>query len=181
MATHDLSHRDRKGIGFWWTMLVGIVLVIFGLPIAAGGVWLIALGGSWYYLPAGIGLLLTAYFLFRRDMTAIWVYLITYVATLIWALWEAGFNGWAQVPRLVAPTVVLLLVLSTIPMLRGSIRRYGTGMAAAAVTLAGAFGAINVAQYGVEPSYAQEEAVPEAPEAPAVEETPADANYDPNA
>ncbi len=172
MATHDLSHRDRKGIGFWWTMLVAIVLVIFGLPIAAGGVWLIALGGSWYYLPAGIGLLLTAYFLFRRDMMATWVYLITYVATLVWALWEAGFNGWAQVPRLVAPTVVLLLVLSTIPVLRGSIRRYGTGMAAAAVTLVGAFGAINVAQYGVEPSYAQEEL---APEAPVLDETPADA------
>ncbi len=183
MASHDLSHRNRKGIGFWWTMLVAVVLVIFGLPIAAGGVWLIALGGSWYYLPAGVGLLATAYFLFKRDMMAVWVYLITYIGTVIWALWESGLNGWAQVPRLIAPTLVLLLVLSTIPMMRGSIRRYGTGMAAAAVTLVGAFGAINVAQYSVEPSYAQEETVPEAPETPAPEvpeapvdqQTPADA------
>src|SRR5690606_32251465 len=167
MTMHDLSHRDRKGFGFWWTMLVGIVLVIFGLPIAAGGVWLIALGGSWYYLPAGIGLLVTAYFLFRRDLMALWVYLVTYIGTLIWALWEAGFNGWAQVPRLVAPTVVLVLVLSTLPVLRGSLRRAGTGMAAAMVTLAGALGAITVSQYSVEPSLAQEETAPAEPAAPA--------------
>ncbi|MBE7734572.1 hypothetical protein [Devosia faecipullorum] len=42
-------------------MLIGVVLVLFGLPIAAAGSWLIALGGSRYYLPAGIGRLLTAY------------------------------------------------------------------------------------------------------------------------
>ncbi|OAM78226.1 glucose dehydrogenase [Devosia elaeis] len=167
MTMHDLSHRDHKGFGFWWTMLVGIVLVIFGLPIAAGGVWLIALGGSWYYLPAGIGLLVTAYFLFRRDLIALWIYLVTYIGTLIWALWEAGFNGWAQVPRLVAPTVVLVLVLSTLPVLRGSLRRAGTGMAAAMVTLAGALGAITVSQYSVEPSLAQEETAPAEPAAPA--------------
>lgn len=173
MTAHVSPQPSRRGLGFWWTMLIGVVLVLFGLPIAAGGVWLIALGGSWYYLPAGIGLLATAYFLFRRDMMAVWVYLLTYIGTVIWALWEAGFNGWAQVPRLIAPTVVLLLVLSTIPMLRGTIRRYSTGMAAAAVTLVGAFGAISVAEYGVEPSYAQEEVLPEAPAEPVLpDETP---------
>ncbi|ODT80801.1 MAG: glucose dehydrogenase [Pelagibacterium sp. SCN 64-44] len=174
--TAHVSHTDHKGFGFWWTMLIGVVLLVFGLPIAAGGLWLIILGGSWYYLPAGIGLLLTAWFLFRRDIMALWVYLVTYVGTLIWALWEAGFNGWAQVPRLLAPTIVLVLVLSTLPVLRRSSRRFGTGMAAAMVTLAGAFGAISVAQYGIEPSLAQEVdepiAQPEAPVTPPAEETP---------
>ncbi len=96
MAATALSHSQRKGFGFWWTMLVGVVLLAFGLPIAAGGLWLITLGGSWYYLPAGIGLLLTAWFLFRRDMTALWVYLITWTGTVIWALWERGLEPWAR-------------------------------------------------------------------------------------
>lgn len=181
MATHELSRPNRKGLAFWWTMLVALALVIFGLPIAAGGLWLITLGGSWYYLPAGIGLLLTAYFLFRREMAAVWTYVIVFAATVIWALWEAGLDGWAQVPRLIAPAVVLLLVLTTLPVLRGSVRRFGSGVAAAMVTLAGALGAIGVAQDSVDSAFAQEteqpaetepEATPPAA-APAVPATPA--------
>jgi quinoprotein glucose dehydrogenase len=170
MAVHRKSTGNHRGFGFWWTMLLAALLVLFGLPIAAGGLYLITLGGSFYYLPAGLGLLATAYFLFRRQMAALWVYLIVFVATLIWALWEAGLNGWAQVPRLVAPTVVLILVLTTVPVLRGSVRRMGRGMAAAAVALAGALGAVGVAQYGVETALAQD--VDEGTEAqPAVLET----------
>jgi len=167
MSAQVSTHAERKGFGFWWTMLVAAILFLFGLPIAAGGAWLIALGGSWYYLLAGIGLLATSYRLFRRDRNALWAYLLTYVGTVIWALWEAGFNGWAQVPRLIAPTVVLVLVLTTLPMLRGQFRRFGTGMAAAMVTMAGAMGAIGVANSGVEPSFAQEQLAPAEEPAPA--------------
>ena len=76
MSTHNLSPPQRRGFTFWWTIFVAAALLIFGLPIAAGGLWLITLGGSWYYLPAGIGLLVTAFFLFRREMAAVWVYLL---------------------------------------------------------------------------------------------------------
>lgn len=117
MATlHASSTRAR--LGHWAIYLLAAVLVIFGLPIFAGGVWLLVLGGSWYYVVAGIGLLLTAYFLVRRSMAGVWVYLATFTITLVWALWEAGLNGWAQVPRIVAPTIVLVLVLLAIPGLR---------------------------------------------------------------
>ncbi|HWV19414.1 MAG TPA: membrane-bound PQQ-dependent dehydrogenase, glucose/quinate/shikimate family, partial [Devosia sp.] len=149
-------------MGFWWTMLVGVVLLVFGLPIAAGGLWLITLGGSWYYLPAGIGLLLTAWFLFQRSLNALWIYLVTYVATVIWALWEAGLDGWAQVPRLLAPTIVLILVLTTAPMLRGPVRRFGQA-AAAGLVLAGALGVAGIANHGVQTSLAQEVEEPAQP------------------
>ncbi|QQR38527.1 membrane-bound PQQ-dependent dehydrogenase, glucose/quinate/shikimate family [Devosia rhizoryzae] len=176
MAAQLSPHAERKGFGFWWTMLVAVILVLFGLPIAAGGLWLVTLGGSFYYLPAGIGMLLTAFFLFRREMGAVWIYLITYVATVIWALWERGMEPWAQVPRLLAPTVVLVLVLTTLPVLRGPARRLGTGMAAAMVTLAGALGAITVANHGVETTIAQEAEAPlatPAPQAPTTTVPPA--------
>lgn len=176
MSEHIITSHDRRGLGYWWTMLVGVVLLVFGLPIAAGGLWLITLGGSWYYLPAGIGLVLTAWLLFRRSAVAIWVYLATYAGTLAWALWEAGLDGWAQVPRLLAPTVVLILVLTTLPTLRGSARRLGGNVVAATIALVGALGLVAVTQNSVEPAIAQETdeppAQPEAPVAAPATETP---------
>lgn len=120
------------GLGVALVMLLGVVLVAFGAPILGGGVWLIVLGGSWYYLFAGLGLLVTASLLFRRSIAALWAYLLTFAGTLAWALWEAGLDGWAQVPRLVAPTVVLVLVLLTLPVLRGGLPRYRRTIAGAA-------------------------------------------------
>ena len=121
--------------GYWGTIVLAVVMVLFGLPILLGGLWLITLGGSWYYAFAGLGLLASAWFLFRHEMTAVWIYLATYIGTVIWALWEAGLDGWAQVPRLVAPTVILVLVLLTIPALRGRTAAPRRAMAAAAAAI----------------------------------------------
>ncbi|MEC7760900.1 MAG: glucose dehydrogenase [Pseudomonadota bacterium] len=117
-AETDLSTGRNLSGGYVATLILAVVLGVFGLVILAGGVWLILLGGSWYYAIAGIGLCLTAWFLVQPSMTALWVYLATFVFTLIWALWERGLDPWAQVPRLVAPSVVLILVLLTVPVLR---------------------------------------------------------------
>jgi quinoprotein glucose dehydrogenase len=170
---------EMKGIGFWWTMLVAALLVIFGLPLAAGGAWLITLGGSWYYLPAGLGLLATAVLLFRGNVAAVWVYLVTFVATLVWALWESGFNGWAQVPRLLAPTIMLLLVLLTLPALRGRLGVPRRAIAAVAIG-AVALGAAGVAMTSVRETTLMAQETPPPSEAPAEEpaaptETPAEA------
>ncbi|GHA34671.1 hypothetical protein GCM10007989_33170 [Devosia pacifica] len=135
MAGRD-HDTPSKGFGFWWAILLGAIITLLGIAIFGGGIWLLTLGGTWYYLFAGIGLLLTAYFLFRRSMGAVWVYLLTFVGTVIWALWEKGFDGWAQVPRLVAPSIVLVLVLLTIPALRS---RAGAGRGAFAAGVAGLF------------------------------------------
>lgn len=107
-----------RGWGYWAVVLLGLFILVFGVPISVGGVYLIYLGGSWYYAVAGAGLLLTAFLLFKRSMVALWVYLATWVFTIAWAYWEVGFDWWAQVPRVVAPTVLLILVLCTIPVLR---------------------------------------------------------------
>ncbi|WP_198598291.1 hypothetical protein [Mangrovicella endophytica] len=124
------NSRPPRTVGYWGTLAVAVVILAFGIPIFLGGIWLALLGGSWYYVFAGLGLLLTAIYLFRFSMTAVSIYAITFVGTLIWAFWEAGFDWWAQVPRLVAPTVVLVLVLLTIPVLRRH-RRQAPGAAPA--------------------------------------------------
>ncbi len=114
----DTGSKKARSWGYWAVVVLAVVLVLFGLPIFGGGAYLIWLGGSWYYLFAGIGLLLTAWFLVKASMLAVWVYLATWLGTLVWAFWEKGFDWWAQVPRLVAPTVILVLVLAAIPVLR---------------------------------------------------------------
>lgn len=162
MAEDRLRPAKPRETGQWWPILLGIILVLFGLPIAAGGLWLMTLGGSWYYFPAGLGLLVTAYFLFRREVAAVWIYLATFLATLVWALWEAGFDGWAQVPRLLAPTIVLFLVLTTLPMLRGPRPRPRTGVAAAMAAMLGGLGLFAFSDGGVARLSAQE-AEPAAP------------------
>lgn len=118
------SSRPR-GYLDWWAVFVGCLLLFLGVLIGAGGVWLMAVGGSWYYLLAGIALLVAGTLMIRREIASVWVYLATWVATLIWAYWEVGLNGWALVPRTVAPTVILLFVLLAIPALkRTSYRGY---------------------------------------------------------
>lgn len=160
--------QKARGFGYWAVICLALVMILFGLPIAAGGVWLASLGGSWYYVLAGLGLLLSAWFLLRHSMVGVWIYLLTFFGTLAWALWERGLDGWAQVPRLVAPTVILVLVLLAVPALRG---RFGGGrMAAVAAAMGvlalGASGAMltTVQQTGI---FAQEAQTPAAPEAPA--------------
>jgi quinoprotein glucose dehydrogenase len=132
-----------------YVFLVAVLTGVAGLLITSGGAWLIGLGGSWYYLAAGLGLLATSYFLFRGRMAAVWVYLATFVLTVVWALWERGFNGWAQIPRILGPAIILVLVLLAIPVLRrldpGLSRRIMQGAVAASVAIVG-LGLANLAQ-----------------------------------
>ncbi len=79
--------------------ITSFVFAIIGLVIGGGGVWLLTLGGSWFYAFAGIMFLLTAFFLWRRSRAALWLYATFVIVALLWALWEVGFDWWALMPR----------------------------------------------------------------------------------
>lgn len=134
----------RRGAGYWWAAILGAILVIFGLIIGGGGAWLLTLGGTWYYLVAGIGLIVSGGLIMRHDRWGVWIYVATWLMTVIWAYSEVGFDGWALVPRDLGPTILLVAVLLTLPVLaaRGP-RRAHSGAAwssAAAIALvAGSF------------------------------------------
>mgnify|MGYP001762453010 FL=1 len=124
------------GLGGWLTLLLGLLLAVIGLVLTVGGVQLAVLGGSWYYLLAGLALIVSGFFLVYRDVRGAWIYGATFLATLIWALWEKGTNGWAMIPRLVGPLVLMFLVLATLPVLRpgrGGGRTAGVGALGLAV------------------------------------------------
>jgi quinoprotein glucose dehydrogenase len=89
---------------------VGIGLL--GLYLAIGGVWLLALGGSAYYIVTGVALLLTSVLIFRGQRAALWLYAAVLFGTLIWAIIEVGLDFWALVPRadILAPVGIWLLL-----------------------------------------------------------------------
>ncbi len=76
------------------------------------GGWLVALGGSPYYVVAGLGLLISGVLIGRQRQLGAWIYTIVLAGTVIWAIWEVGLDGWSLIPRLVAPAVLGIWVWS---------------------------------------------------------------------
>jgi quinoprotein glucose dehydrogenase len=105
----DTMHGKRRGpvlIG------AGILNILMGLALAVGGVWLIALGGSWYYAIAAVALLLTGVLLLRARPAALLVYALLVAGTLAWSLWEVGFDWWPLAARGAVIFVVGLILLT---------------------------------------------------------------------
>jgi len=80
--------------------LTAVVVLLLGALMAVGGGYLAMLGGSWYYLLAGTGLLGVAGLLFARRRAAIWLYAVLLLATLAWTLYEVSFDWWQLAPRI---------------------------------------------------------------------------------
>lgn len=79
--------------------LTCIFFILIGLALGCGGGWLVTLGGSPFYLFAGIMFLITAVLLWKRRAMALWVYGILVLVALGWAVWEVGFDWWQLGPR----------------------------------------------------------------------------------
>jgi quinoprotein glucose dehydrogenase len=73
--------------------------VLTALYLLIGGAWLLAIGGSAYYVVTGVALLGIAWLFKRRSPTSIFLYALVLAGTAIWAVWESGFDFWALVPR----------------------------------------------------------------------------------
>ena len=68
-----MTTEHHAGWSSHWSLRVfGAVVAVLGLVLAACGGWLIALGGSWYYLPAGLGLLVSGIQLMRGQRSGAW-------------------------------------------------------------------------------------------------------------
>ena len=123
--------------------IIAACLVALGAAMGVGGIWLVALGGSWFYLIAGAATLVSGVLLFRSAPAAFALYGLTLLGTLIWALWEAGADWWALAPRGALPVLLGILLLPILYSrlnarpIRG--RRYGpaAGVLGAAIVLSG--------------------------------------------
>jgi quinoprotein glucose dehydrogenase len=81
-------------------VLTVVFAALSGLYLLVGGVWLVASGGSPYYVIAGVVMLVTAVLVQRRKPLALGLYALLLLGTIGWSLWEVGTDFWALTPRL---------------------------------------------------------------------------------
>ena len=108
-------------------VVIAVVLGLAGLALLVAGAWLIALGGSWYYLVAGLGLIASALLLRRGGGIGLLFYAAVVLLTLVWALWEVGFDWWPLAARGDVFFVIGLFLLSPW-VARALARRDATGI-----------------------------------------------------
>lgn len=106
------NNRSKGGI---LTSLLGALMFIIGLPLIVGGGYLIALGGSWFFLLMGLATLIAGILVMKCRPSGIKLYLIAFALTLIWAVWDAGLTFWPLFSRLFMFGVLALLVVLAWP------------------------------------------------------------------
>ena len=87
-------------------VVFGTILLIIGGTLAIGGLRLGTLGGSLYYLIAGIVLVNTGALYVIRNPAAGGLYFLLLLATVVWSIAEVGTSFWGLVPRLAALVVL---------------------------------------------------------------------------
>jgi len=95
---------------------MGSLLLLIGLLLTGGGARLVALGGSAYYLLAGLACLGAGYGIWRGRHWGLWLYGAMLGATLLWSLWEVGGAFWLLLPRLTGPMIIGLVL--ALPLFR---------------------------------------------------------------
>ncbi|MBQ13749.1 MAG: membrane-bound PQQ-dependent dehydrogenase, glucose/quinate/shikimate family [Gammaproteobacteria bacterium] len=96
-----------------------VVLGLIALPLVLGGAQLVFLGGSFYYLLAGLVLAASAIKLWQGNPFGTKIYAGLMVATVAWALMESGTNLWALAPRVLPFSAIGIWFLT--PWLRRSL------------------------------------------------------------
>lgn len=119
----------------WPGLVVGLIVALIGVVLAIGGAWLALLGGSLYYLVTGAAMVWAGGLLMRGQGLGGLLYLAVVVLTFLWAWWEVGANAWAQVPRVVAPVVLLVPVLLAMATMTWHARRWHFALGGSALAL----------------------------------------------
>ncbi|HEX5320396.1 MAG TPA: membrane-bound PQQ-dependent dehydrogenase, glucose/quinate/shikimate family [Stellaceae bacterium] len=133
MAT-DAAQRPARNI---LRTILATIIGLMGLWLLVFGGELLSLGGSAYYVIAGVALLATAVLLLRGNPLSLWIYAALLIGTIIWAIAEVGLDFWQLAPRgdLLVPTGILLLLPWFNRGLSGRVALRRSGGLALAVTL----------------------------------------------
>lgn len=79
--------------------LTSIVIALVGIAMLYMGGKLVLVGGSPFYAIMAIGLLITAFTLFKNKKIALTIYAILMWIVLAWIIFEVGFDKWQWIPR----------------------------------------------------------------------------------
>lgn len=128
--------------------LFGLLLFLTGIILVVPGYKLLTLHGSAWYVLAGAVWAIAGILVFLRRASGLYLYTLSFIATLVWSLWESGLDGWALVPRLDLPLVYLIFAVLLMPKYHRDgakgYRRYG--IAVLVLTVVGLVVAVPLAQ-----------------------------------
>ncbi|ALM85146.1 membrane-bound PQQ-dependent dehydrogenase, glucose/quinate/shikimate family [Bordetella sp. N] len=141
--------QQDKGLPFLakgWLVVLALLILATGVFFAVYGYQLVKLGGSAYFLIAGVLLAISSIQIARQRPSGAWLYGIALVGTAGWALAEVGLDFWPLVSRVLLLAGFAVLVALSFPLLR---RAQGKAPArAGANTVAGLLALACVATIG---------------------------------
>lgn len=109
---------ERKTQGRWAHLILALLFALSAIYFVIGGVALAVRGGSPYYLLCGIALLALVWGLLRNRAYVGPLYAGIFGATLVWSVWEAGFDFWPLFSRMFIFIVAGALLAFALPSLR---------------------------------------------------------------
>ena len=131
-----IKSQPTAAVSRWPIWVAALGVLVFGLLFIAGGGYLATLGGSLYFLLAGLGMLVSSVLLFKQRLSGAWLFAAVMVASIIWALMDAGLVFWPLVSRLFALAVLSLVVALVYPTLLKANGLSGNGGYALSAVLA---------------------------------------------
>ena len=139
-----------SGVSKFILIGLGVIIALLGLALAAGGVKLVGLGGSCYFLVGGLVMAIAGLLIARYKPAGAWLFAAFLLATAVWAVSDVGLVFWPLFSRLFMFSAVGLAVTLVYPLLtraNGGVPGRGSyGVAAVlAVALAVAAGNMFVA------------------------------------
>lgn len=136
----SLEHRAARALP---ARMIGLALLVIAAPMLWWGGQLAVLGGSLYYVLAGLGLALSGVLLLARRAAGAWLFAAVAVLTVAWAVHEAGFAAWPLLPRL--GVLLLLGAIMALPFVWRPLTGWPRGRFSAGKGAAGLLGAMILA------------------------------------
>ncbi|MBH3338679.1 glucose/quinate/shikimate family membrane-bound PQQ-dependent dehydrogenase [Pseudomonas mendocina] len=148
------QQTQPSGLGRFILIGFGIVVALLGLALAIGGVRLLSLGGSIYFLIGGLAMALAGVLIALRKPAGAWLFAAFLVGTAVWAVLDTDRSFWPMFSRLFMFSVIGLVVALVYPTLvrasGGNAGRGAYGVAGVmAIALAWAVGNMFVAHPSV--------------------------------
>ncbi len=113
--TWQLAMRRADSRILQW-LLAGLMLII-GLAVGILGAKLALVGGTLYFALMGVVMFIAAVLIFRNRRGGILLYAVAFIASVIWAISDAGWNYWPLFSRLFALGVLAFLAALVWPFL----------------------------------------------------------------
>lgn len=102
---------------------LGVIIALLGLALAAGGLRLISLGGSWYFLIGGLAMAVSGLLIALRKPAGAGLFAAFLVVTAIWAVADSGLVFWPLFSRLFMFSAIGVVVALAYPLLARSAGR----------------------------------------------------------